>query len=236
MAELPFIPWYGRDFRSDTEHLGATESGAYALLLMVAWELPNCRLPDNDKRLSKWARVNSDTWAEIKDDVMAFWTNKNGHWTQARLLREWKQARKRSETARKNGKKGGRPKGSRSDKLDNPLGSSGLSQTEPAEKLITSISTSTIEDIDQSKVVSDKKNTPAVVRRFVSEDALNRVREVAPGWDRQMLLQRFTDWPPSQTARNMDAAFLGWAKKYTGGKQPGANVAHAQFTKWAAKE
>jgi hypothetical protein len=92
-------------------------------------------------------------------------------------------------------------------------------------------------DIRSAKyVVDDKTTTPATVHRFVSEAALDRVRSVAPGWDRQMLLQRFTDWPGSKNARNMDAAFLGWAKKYTGGKPPGTNAAHSQFTKWAARD
>lgn len=63
-----------------------------------------------------------------------------------------------------------------------------------------------------------KRNTPAPVHRFVSEDALNKVRWVAPGWDRQMLLRKFMDWPGSASARNMDAAFLAWAKSFTKGK------------------
>jgi hypothetical protein len=54
--------------------------------------------------------------------------------------------------------------------------------------------------------------------RFVSTDALDKVRKIAPGWDKYVLLQKFTDWPGSKNARDMDAAFLGWAKKFTGGR------------------
>lgn len=59
---------------------------------------------------------------------------------------------------------------------------------------------------------------PAQVQRFVSEEALDRVRTLAPGWDRQFLLRKFLDWSGSASAENLDAAFLGWVKKFTKGR------------------
>ena len=62
---------------------------------------------------------------------------------------------------------------------------------------------------------------PAAARPWVSEDALDRVRKVAPGWDRQWLLARYLEWTKGKpTPANIDAAFLGWAKKFTKGKAP----------------
>lgn len=62
-------------------------------------------------------------------------------------------------------------------------------------------------------------STPA--RQFVSDDALDKVRSVAPGWDRQWLLLRYQEWSHGKAApANIDAAFLGWAKKFTKGKPP----------------
>lgn len=71
-----------------------------------------------------------------------------------------------------------------------------------------------------SKLKSDKQARPARAARFVSEEALDRVRSVAPGWDRQFLLTKFLEWPKSANARDLDAAFLGWAKTFTKGKTP----------------
>jgi hypothetical protein len=34
----------------------------------------------------------------------------------------------------------------------------------------------------------------ATPRAWVSEEALNNVRKVAPGWDRQFLLTRYMEW------------------------------------------
>jgi hypothetical protein len=66
----------------------------------------------------------------------------------------------------------------------------------------------------------DGLRRPAVLHRFVSEAALDQVRVVAPQWDRQALLAKFLAWPGSRKAENMDAAFLGWVKCFTGGKPP----------------
>jgi len=49
---------------------------------------------------------------------------------------------------------------------------------------------------------------------------LDKLRTIAPAWDRQMLLAKFMAWPGSKAADNLDAAFLGWAKKFTKGKPP----------------
>ncbi len=56
---------------------------------------------------------------------------------------------------------------------------------------------------------------------LVSEDALDKVRAVAPGWDRQFLAARYREWMSGKDfPNNPDAAFLGWCKKFTKGKRP----------------
>jgi uncharacterized protein YdaU (DUF1376 family) len=86
------LPLFTSDFIADTTHLDARETGAYVMLLMVAWQSPECRLPNNDRKLAAWARVDAETWREIKPEVMAFWRLAGGHWTQSRLLKEWRRA------------------------------------------------------------------------------------------------------------------------------------------------
>ena len=54
---------------------------------------------------------------------------------------------------------------------------------------------------------------------LISEDALARVREVAPGWDKYYLAARYTEWMKGKAhPQKPDAAFLGWCKKFTKGK------------------
>jgi hypothetical protein len=47
---------------------------------------------------------------------------------------------------------------------------------------------------DVSNAAAAPPKPAAVPRRYVSEDALDQVRKVAPGWDRQALLRRYMDW------------------------------------------
>lgn len=88
MSEYPYLPLFTRDFLADTMHLSAQETGAYVLLLMQAWLMPDCSLPADDRRLAQWARVDAKTWRAIKPTVMEFWTLADGRWQQKRLTKE----------------------------------------------------------------------------------------------------------------------------------------------------
>jgi uncharacterized protein YdaU (DUF1376 family) len=110
MSSFPSLPLFTDAFLADTGHLSAQETGAYVLLLMMAWRLPECRIPNDDAKLSRWARMDRRTWLRVKPVVMEFWTLQDGFWTQKRLSKERDVVSKRAEVARQNGKHGGRPK------------------------------------------------------------------------------------------------------------------------------
>jgi hypothetical protein len=77
------------------------------------------------------------------------------------------------------------------------------------------------DQIDPENFVCDEVQSvaPAHVPRYVSEVALDKVRDIAPGWDRQWLLAKFQDWPASRSARHPDKAFLGWVKKFVASQE-----------------
>lgn len=128
MSAFPSLPLFTDAFIADTVHLNAQETGAYLMLLMVAWRTPECRLPDDDARLCRWARVDPRTWGRIKPKVMEFWRLADGHWTQKRLTQERDIVSKRAEAARTNGRHGGRPKSLKIHDQKNRAGSAGLTQ------------------------------------------------------------------------------------------------------------
>src|SRR5688572_13744582 len=102
MSRFPSLPLFTDAFLADTGHLSAQETGAYMLLLMIAWRSPECSLPNDDGRLAKWARVDLRTWKRIKPVVMEFWTLAGGRWTQKRLSKERDIVSKRVDAAREN--------------------------------------------------------------------------------------------------------------------------------------
>jgi len=65
-------------------------------------------------------------------------------------------------------------------------------------------------------------STPIVVperRIMVSSQAIERLYETAPGWDKYALENQYIAWAKDkEAARNEDARFLGWVKSYTKGK------------------
>lgn len=57
--------------------------------------------------------------------------------------------------------------------------------------------------------------------RYITEDALDQVRTLAPGWDRQWLLAKYKDWRTGKPdPQDPNKAFLGWVRKFTKGKPP----------------
>lgn len=100
MADFPALPLWTDAYIADTVHLDATESGAYLHLLMSAWRLPDCSLPDDDRLLARWAKCTPGQWKRIRPVVMAFWTlGENQEWTQKRLMKERNWVKEKSNKA-----------------------------------------------------------------------------------------------------------------------------------------
>lgn len=91
MAEHPVLPLFTDAYMADTRHLTAAQHGAYLLLLMTAWRMPDCKLPDDDKFLARCAAMDMRTWKANRDVVMAFWhLDDEQKFRQHRLLDERK--------------------------------------------------------------------------------------------------------------------------------------------------
>lgn len=133
MAAFPALPLWTDAFLADTGHLDGRESGAYLLLLIIAWRRPDCDLPDDDDKLARWARVDRRTWKRMKPVVMDFWTLNDGLWTQKRLTAERAGVSKRADVSRANGMKGGRSNALKTNETANPVGSFQGTRKEPTQ-------------------------------------------------------------------------------------------------------
>ncbi|MCP4318001.1 MAG: DUF1376 domain-containing protein [Hyphomicrobiales bacterium] len=89
-SKYPFLPLSVDAYLCDTRHLSLEEHGAYLLLLMVAWNRPQCNLPDDDKYLSRVLGITADEWLKLKPTIMDFWTydGRSRTWIQKRLKKE----------------------------------------------------------------------------------------------------------------------------------------------------
>jgi len=71
------------------------------------------------------------------------------------------------------------------------------------------------------------QSSPRVPKSFnrdqlVSAEALEQVRDIAPGWDRYYLEATYKEFVAGlgEMPRNPDRAFIGWARKFTKGRRP----------------
>lgn len=84
MAETPAMPFWTDAYLGDTTHLTCLEHGAYMLLLITMWRAGGS-LPNDDKRLARFARLTPAQWARIKPTLMDFFQQENDSITQGRL-------------------------------------------------------------------------------------------------------------------------------------------------------
>lgn len=106
MSERPFMQLYVSDFIGDTLQLSTEQIGAYMLLLMAMWNAGG-RLPDDDARLARVARLSLKKWRAISADLMTFFEREKGEIGHKRLTRELRKASVKSEARAAAGARGG---------------------------------------------------------------------------------------------------------------------------------
>lgn len=88
MAEFPYLPLFTDAFLSDTIDLNVAETGAYLMLLMCMWRTQDCSLPDDDKKLARFARCEPRQWKRIRPEIIRFFIVDGGKLQQKRLSKE----------------------------------------------------------------------------------------------------------------------------------------------------
>jgi uncharacterized protein YdaU (DUF1376 family) len=85
----PWMPLYVGDYLGDTGHLTTTQHGAYLLLMMHYWR--KGELPDDDRQLSKIAKLPLKTWCEYRAILQDFfhdgWKHKRIDAELAKMMR-----------------------------------------------------------------------------------------------------------------------------------------------------
>ena len=98
------LPLWTDALKGDTDHLTTTEFGAYLRLLITAWRTKTCSLPDDDKKLARYARLTAGQWRKMKPTMLDFFTISNGVWTQSRLTDEYNHVRQVRQSQIDNGR------------------------------------------------------------------------------------------------------------------------------------
>ncbi|WP_095200551.1 YdaU family protein [Mesorhizobium carmichaelinearum] len=106
MSERPFMQLYVSDFVGDTLQLSTEQIGAYMLILMAMWNAGG-RLPDDDAKLARVARLSLKRWRAISGDLLTFFEREAGEIGHKRLTKELHKAQVKSEARAAAGARGG---------------------------------------------------------------------------------------------------------------------------------
>lgn len=126
MAEFPALPLWTDAYLGDTTHLTTIEHGAYLLLLMTAWRTRDCALPDDDRLLARYARLNAQQWKRIRPILEPFFLIESGVWRQGRLTDERGAVERHRLQQSEKGKAGAQAKALKRQERDKAAAKSGL--------------------------------------------------------------------------------------------------------------
>jgi uncharacterized protein YdaU (DUF1376 family) len=104
MSAPPYMRFNFAHYTVDTDHLTtAQEHGAYFLLLKAMW-IAGGKLPADDKRLARIAKVTEAEWRELRDTILPFFKRRGGIIRHKRVDAEFEHYKSRSESASQAGK------------------------------------------------------------------------------------------------------------------------------------
>ena len=115
-----WMPLYVAKYLADTTLFTTELHGAYLLLLFSGW-MNGGDLPDDDDQLAAATKMTPAAWRKARPVLVTKFTVEGGVWRQKRLSDELTKARTMYSAAVENGKKGGRPR--KSETQRKPAGS-----------------------------------------------------------------------------------------------------------------
>ncbi len=199
MARFPALPLWIDALSMDTDHLTNEEFGIYMRLIILMWGSPDCRIPNDDKWLSKHFHLSVEQIEKkVRPIIKEFCKVTRQFLTQGRLKDEWNLKLEHSDNQRTRAnsrwgkKKKSTPAMPSIPSLLNPKNKdSGNSSNDPVEKTVNG---------------GDKP--------FLKSVTIERAHEIAGQYDIGYLENAWREGGYAKKARNPDAAFLGFVRKH----------------------
>lgn len=197
MARFPSLPLWTDAYLADTGHLTTIEHGAYLLLLITMWRAGGT-LPNDDKKLARYARMTAGQWARIKPNMMPFFTITPDGITQGRLTDELGIVRQKSEKQSNSAKAKWRKE---HNKRHADADAEGGTRDMPDEcQSAAPISTPTVEEDKSSSVLSETSSDDAserpkkAKRKLAYTEAFETFWQSYPRTPNMSKAEAFTEW------------------------------------------
>lgn len=110
MAEFPALPLFTDSYMRDCWHLSDADHGRYLLLLILLWQSPQCRIPNDPSWVARKLRRTPEQYEKEIAPLVQEFLSSDGNWlTQKRLQKEFKYVagatKKRADAAKSRWKK-----------------------------------------------------------------------------------------------------------------------------------
>lgn len=186
--DLNHYPHHIGDYLKDTAHLDPLEDGIYRRMIDLYYTQEG-PLSNDMEKLCRRLRVDSEKHSAIVRDLLnEFFKPTETGWVQDRCERELDEYRGRADTARQNGRKGGRPR-------KNPENQAGLSQE---TKLVI---------LGSEKITHEKANQNQNQNQ-VKAKPLSGKPDYPPGF-----LKFWETWPNTKRKGGRPECFKVWVKR-----------------------
>jgi uncharacterized protein YdaU (DUF1376 family) len=201
----PFMQLYVADYLGDTQHLTTEQHGAYLLILMAMWRHGG-KLPNDETKLARIARVSARRWHLVAADIMDFFDVEGDEITQKRLVEEYQKCASISEKRSVIGKRGGDAKALKSKesglaKAKQLLKHSQISESYKKEETPKGVCTPTPK--------SELENVLDADRAMAVIDHRSRLRKPLTAHAAKLLAGKFASAPDPNAAADMMVA-NGW--------------------------
>ncbi|WP_161851804.1 DUF1376 domain-containing protein [Bradyrhizobium sp. CCBAU 051011] len=106
MSKLPSLPLWVDEWTASTRHLNYEQRGIYLSLLILMWEKPRGRIPNDDKWLAHHLAMSVAKVEKIVRPIIGDLCKSSGNWiTQERLRKEYDYVRQKIEANRASAKR-----------------------------------------------------------------------------------------------------------------------------------
>ncbi len=212
LAGVISFPFHIAGWLKNTMHLDAQETGAYVLLTMAHYQSGGCGLPDDDKKLSRIARVGLKTWLRMRPTIEEFFLVDKGRWKSEKTIKVLQEIHVKSSSQR-----------AKALKRFNSIYATALPRDcQPKtknQKKKEQRDLGPVDNVDNSKGSFKKTDEVGVgsfdIRNYLSDDDFTNLRiYIHSEWDRKIVFEKYNSWVSGNKIPDKpQKAFFGWLNK-----------------------
>ncbi|WFU34073.1 DUF1376 domain-containing protein [Bradyrhizobium brasilense] len=106
MSKLPSLPLWVDEWTASTRHLNYEQRGILLSLLILMWERPHCRIPNDNEWMARYLGISEAKVGKVVRPIIVDLCKSSGNWiTHERLRKDYEYVRQKVEMNRASAKR-----------------------------------------------------------------------------------------------------------------------------------